>query len=67
MRRVILMTTIVAASFLSAVTADEKPTPFALKVPAPEFAGIDAWINTKPLTFKSLKGQVVAVHFWAFG
>jgi len=35
--------------------------------PAPEFTGIDAWINTDPLTMGSLRGKVVLVEFWTFG
>ncbi len=35
--------------------------------PAPEFAGITAWINSQPLTMASLRGKVVLVHFWTFG
>lgn len=31
-----------------------------------EFADVEAWINSKPLTFKQLKGKVVVVHFFAF-
>ena len=34
---------------------------------APEFEDITAWVNTKPLTVKSLKDKVVVVHFMAFG
>jgi hypothetical protein len=34
---------------------------------APEFEDIAAWVNSKPLTMKSLKGKVVVVHFMAFG
>ncbi|MBZ0106872.1 MAG: cytochrome c biogenesis protein DipZ [Sulfuricella denitrificans] len=33
---------------------------------APEFAGIDAWINSQPLTMKSLKGKVVLIDFWTY-
>jgi peroxiredoxin len=33
---------------------------------APEFAAGTEWINSKPLTFESLKGRVVVVHFYAF-
>ena len=33
---------------------------------APEFSGIDAWLNTKPLTMASLKGKVVLVDFWTY-
>jgi hypothetical protein len=35
--------------------------------PAPEFEDITAWVNSKPLTMKSLKGKIVVVHFMAFG
>lgn len=35
--------------------------------PAPELAGIDAWINSDPLTIASLRGKVVLVEFWTFG
>ena len=35
--------------------------------PAPDFAGIDAWINSDPLTITSLRGKVVLVEFWTFG
>ena len=35
--------------------------------PAPELTGIDAWINSDPLTIASLRGKVVLVEFWTFG
>jgi len=31
-----------------------------------EISGIDAWINSKPLTLKKLKGKVVLVDFWTY-
>lgn len=34
---------------------------------APEFASIEEWINSEPLTMESLRGKVVVVHFFAFG
>ena len=34
--------------------------------PAPDFAGITAWINSDPLTIASLRGKVVLVEFWTF-
>ncbi len=33
---------------------------------APEFRGIEAWINSDPLTLDSLKGKVVLVDFWTY-
>jgi cytochrome c biogenesis protein CcdA/thiol-disulfide isomerase/thioredoxin len=33
---------------------------------APEFTGIQAWINSKPLTLTQLKGKVVLVDFWTY-
>lgn len=34
--------------------------------PAPEFAGLKKWINSKPLTQDDLKGKVVLVDFWTY-
>jgi thiol-disulfide isomerase/thioredoxin len=34
--------------------------------PAPEFAGIDGWLNSPPLTIASLRGKVVLVDFWTY-
>lgn len=34
--------------------------------PAPEFAGIDNWINSAPLTMQQLRGKVVLVDFWTY-
>jgi thiol-disulfide isomerase/thioredoxin len=33
---------------------------------APEFTGINNWINSKPLTMQSLRGKVVLVEFWTY-
>ena len=41
------------------VSEDKSPS-------APEFAAGD-WINSEPLTLKSLRGRVVLVEFWTFG
>ncbi|MHB1291692.1 MAG: cytochrome c biogenesis protein DipZ [Sulfuricella sp.] len=37
-------------------------TPYA----APEFAGIEAWLNSNPLTMQKLKGKVVLIDFWTY-
>ena len=34
--------------------------------PAPDFAGIVGWINSKPLTLEQLRGRVVLVDFWTY-
>jgi thiol-disulfide isomerase/thioredoxin len=33
---------------------------------APEFAGIDKWLNSGPLTMQGLAGKVVLVDFWTY-
>jgi len=38
------------------------PTPY----PAPEFAGIQTWLNSQPLTMQELRGKVVLVDFWTY-
>src|SRR5436190_10449977 len=34
--------------------------------PAPDLA-VGKWINSQPLTLKSLRGRVVLIEFWTFG
>jgi hypothetical protein len=48
-------------------SADDSPQPVAMKVPAPELQDIAEWVNSKPQTWKDLRGQVVVLHFWTFG
>jgi thiol-disulfide isomerase/thioredoxin len=38
----------------------------AKPVAAPEFAGIDTWLNSPPLSMQQLRGKVVLVDFWTF-
>ncbi len=33
---------------------------------APDFSGIEAWINSEPLTMEGLKGSVVLIDFWTY-
>jgi thiol-disulfide isomerase/thioredoxin len=33
---------------------------------APEFAGVDQWLNTAPLSIEKLRGKVVLVEFWTY-
>jgi hypothetical protein len=59
-----LVASVVVPILVAAVWAQE---PVALKTAAPELKGIEAWINSKPLTLKELRGKVVVLHFWTFG
>jgi cytochrome c biogenesis protein CcdA/thiol-disulfide isomerase/thioredoxin len=45
-----------------AATAEELPD----YGPAPNFLGIDEWLNSKPLTMQELRGKVVLVDFWTY-
>jgi len=38
----------------------------AQRVAAPNFTGIDGWVNSAPLTVAGLHGHVVLVDFWTF-
>ncbi|MBA3476528.1 MAG: cytochrome c biogenesis protein DipZ, partial [Actinobacteria bacterium] len=33
---------------------------------APEFQGLGAWINSKPLTLSELRGRVILIDFWTY-
>ncbi len=37
------------------------------RVQAPEFVGLDHWLNSAPLTMAGLRGKVVLIDFWTFG
>ncbi len=34
--------------------------------PAPDFRGIEGWINSEPLSLEELQGRVVLVDFWTY-
>ena len=40
--------------------------PLKHSMPAPEFTGIEKWLNSEPLTMKQLRGKVVLVDFWTY-
>lgn len=40
--------------------------PLARPVQAPEFTGIETWLNSQPLTMAGLRGKVVLIDFWTY-
>jgi thiol-disulfide isomerase/thioredoxin len=34
--------------------------------PAPEFTGIEKWLNSEPLSMQQLRGKVVLIDFWTY-
>ncbi|CAG4925788.1 thioredoxin family protein [Paraburkholderia saeva] len=57
---------IVAAGVMSAQSGAASALPVSTSSAAPEFAGIENWLNSKPLTMQQLRGKVVLVDFWTY-
>lgn len=58
---------VLAAACTSGVQADPAtPTATAKAPAAPEFRGIDHWLNGPPLRLEDLRGKVVLVEFWTY-
>jgi cytochrome c biogenesis protein CcdA/thiol-disulfide isomerase/thioredoxin len=55
-----------AANAPAAVAAGSSPDTLRNYGPAPDFAKITAWINSRPLTLQRLRGKVVLVDFWTY-
>jgi thiol-disulfide isomerase/thioredoxin len=58
-----------AASAASSAAASAVASPAASPLggnTAPEFTGIDKWLNSDPLTIQQLRGKVVLVDFWTY-
>jgi thiol-disulfide isomerase/thioredoxin len=58
-----------AARATPVVTAPAVPIRIAAasQQSAPDFAGINNWFNSKPLSLTELRGKVVLVDFWTYG
>lgn len=46
--------------------AARSTTSAPLGQPAPELSGIEAWINSAPISLAKLRGRVVLVDFWTY-
>ncbi|CAE6751115.1 thioredoxin family protein [Paraburkholderia nemoris] len=57
--------TLVASPTASAA-AGPVPNQLDNNAAAPEFTGIDKWLNSDPLTLQQLRGKVVLVDFWTY-
>ncbi|BDB27587.1 thioredoxin [Cupriavidus sp. TA19] len=60
--RTLLATTAILAATHGA-PASAAPADFGK---APEFTGIEKWLNSEPLTLAGLRGKVVLVDFWTY-
>ena len=48
-------------------TAEPQPTLADVQRAAPNFVGINSWLNSGPLSIADLRGKVVLVDFWTYG
>jgi len=51
------------ASLVASPAANAAANPVSTRNTAPEFTGIDTWLNSEPLTMQQLRGKVVLVDF----
>jgi hypothetical protein len=54
------------ANLVPAANAAESQPALPDKGPLPDLGGAIAWLNSAPLSAKSLRGKVVLVNFWTY-
>jgi thiol-disulfide isomerase/thioredoxin len=62
MKKLLLFAGLLLGTLSGSASAATTPSP----AQTPEFAGIDHWINSPPLTMAGLRGKVVLIDFWAY-
>jgi thiol-disulfide isomerase/thioredoxin len=58
--------TFAALTVLAAASTAASAGTLSKSVAAPEFTGVDKWLNSEPLTMQQLRGKVVLVDFWTY-
>jgi thiol-disulfide isomerase/thioredoxin len=66
-RALVALTLAMAAPLFPAAGAPGSASRPARFGAAPEFAGIETWLNSEPLSMAALRGRVVMVDFWTYG
>jgi thiol-disulfide isomerase/thioredoxin len=59
-------TTILGSPTIKSEESDSEKVTFRNFGQAPEFKGLESWINSQPLSISQLKGRVVLVNFWTY-
>lgn len=67
-RRALVALALALTAPLSRTAEGSGPAPRVPKYgTAPEFGGIETWLNSEPLSMAALRGRVVMVDFWTYG
>ena len=72
MKKLSSLTTLLAACLFAAACTPEvqadpvRLTQAAAAPMAPDFTGIDHWVNSPPQSLRDLRGKVVLVEFWTY-
>ena len=62
----VLQTTLAAVVLSTAAFTAVATAATIAPMTAPEFTGIQQWLNSEPLTMRQLRGKVVLVDFWTY-
>ncbi|SFV04113.1 thioredoxin family protein [Pseudoduganella namucuonensis] len=57
---------VLATAALASATTTASAAQLRQGAAAPEFTGIEKWLNSEPLTMRELRGKVVLVDFWTY-